>query len=221
MFPVLYSFRRCPYAIRARYAISFLGLRVYLREVDLKSKPQALLLLGGRSSVPQLIDIEGSRYPESLDIIFWSLSRVEHRLDVECIWPRECTKRNNMVAWIRYNDNIFKTWLDRYKYADRYPEYSQDYYYKKGEVFLKRLNQRLAKEPYLFGEKLSLADVAIFPFVRQFAAVNQKRFDESHYHHLKLWLQGFLDSALFKCVVMKKYPSWENGQEDVVFPPNQ
>ena len=221
MFPVLYSFRRCPYAIRARYTLSLLGVNVYFREVDLKRKPQALLSLGGRSSVPQLVDTEGNRYPESLDIIFWALSRVEHGLDIERIWPNESTKKNNMMAWVRYNDHIFKIWLDRYKYADRHPEYSQIYYYEKGEVFLKRLNQRLANKTYLFGENVSVADIAVFPFVRQFAGVDQKRFDESPYHHLKLWLARFLDSSLFKDIVMKKYSTWEIGQEEVVFPPNQ
>jgi glutathione S-transferase len=221
LLPVLYSFRRCPYAIRARYTISFLGLHVYLREVDLKFKPQTLLSLGGRSSVPQLIDVEGSRYPESLDIIFWALSNVECRLDIECIWPKESVQKSKMMAWVRYNDNVFKGWLDRYKYADRYPECSQSYYHKKGEVFLKRLDKRLANRSFLFGEKVSVADIAIFPFIRQFAGVDQKRFDESQYHHLKLWLKGFLDSSLFKDVVMKKHSVWVSGQEEVIFPPNK
>lgn len=218
MLPVLYSFRRCPYAIRARYTIAYLNVPVNLREVVLKAKPEALLSLGGRSSVPQLVDMDGARYPESMDIILWALSKSNNRIKVNSVWPSDACQRNKMSAWIRYNDVFFKKWLDRYKYADRYTEFSESYYFAQCEVFLRRLNRRLGLRSYLMGEKLSVADISVFPFVRQFAAVNQKRFDESEYDNVKKWLSLFLDTALFNNVVMKKYPMWTSEQENVVFP---
>jgi glutathione S-transferase len=214
----MYSFRRCPYAIRARYAIAVLGVSVELREVVLKSKPSALLSLGGRSSVPQLIDVDGTRYPESLDIIFWALSKSDDSIMSRTFWPESIVQKHRMMAWIKYNDRCFKYWLDRYKYADRFPEFSEEYYRNKGEIFLKRLNKRLEKRTFLFGDDCSLADIAIFSFVRQFAAVRPDWFELSDYTHTKIWLNGFLDSNVFKITVMKKELPWEAGQEAVFFP---
>ncbi|NLQ19143.1 glutathione S-transferase [Marinomonas sp. M1K-6] len=216
--PVLYSFRRCPYAMRARYVIAFLGIPVHLREVVLKSKPAALLALGGRSSVPQLIDVDGVRYPESLDIIFWALSKCDHKAKFAPLWPKNSVQQNKIKAWIAYNDHTFKYWLDRYKYADRYPEYDEGYYRARGEVFLQRLERRLNKKTFLLGERESLADMAIFPFIRQFAAVNQVWFDASQYPSVKSWLDGFIRSEIFQSVVMVKYPVWQAGQGEVSFP---
>lgn len=214
----MYSFRRCPYAIRARYAIAVLSVSVELREVVLKSKPSALLSLGGRSSVPQLVDVEGTRYPESLDIIFWALSKSKDSEALRVLWPESTIQKNKMMSWIHYNDRFFKHWLDRYKYADRFLEFSEEYYRNKGEIFLKRLNQRLEKNAFLFGNDCCLADIAIFPFVRQFSAVHLDWFELSDYGHVKIWLNGFLNSSLFKITVMKKVPAWEAGQEVVFFP---
>ena len=221
MLPVLYSFRRCPYAIRSRYMIALLGVPVHLREVVLRSKPPELLSLGGRSSVPQLVDIDGTRYPESLDIIFWALTSSDYKKAVNELWPSNSIRRNRMKAWITYNDHFFKYWLDRYKYADRYPEYSEDYYRDKGEVFLSRLDKRLSERNFLFGDKMSLADIAVFPFIRQFAAVNQKWFDASQYNNVKRWLVSFVNSEIFNSVLMVKYPAWQAGQENTLYPANQ
>ena len=216
--PVLYSFRRCPYAIRARYVLDLLGVPVHLREVVLKSKPSALLSLGGLSSVPQLIDVDGARYSESLDIIFWALSKADNRISFDDLWPFKINKQNKVKAWIRYNDRFFKHWLDRYKYADRYPEFSEGYYRRKGEVFLQRLDKRLETSDFIFGKSVGLADIAVFPFVRQFAAVDQAWFDLSEYDNVKVWLAEFLNSERFKSVVMVKNPAWEAGQEEILFP---
>ncbi|WP_421849020.1 glutathione S-transferase [Marinomonas sp.] len=218
MLPVLYSFRRCPYAMRARYVIAFLGVSVQLREVVLKSKPAALLELGGRSSVPQLVDVDGIRYPESLDIIIWALSKSGDSDLVNQLWPLKGNQQNKMKAWIAYNDKFFKHWLDRYKYADRYPESSESYYRDKGEVFLRRLDKRLSRNEFLLGESMSVADIAVFPFIRQFSGVNQGWFELSQYNNVKRWLAEFVNSEMFKSVVMVKYAAWEAGQEDILFP---
>lgn len=218
MLPVLYSFRRCPYAIRARYVIALLRMSVHLREVVLRSKPAELLELGGRSSVPQLVDIDGTRYPESLDIIFWTLKSSDNKKAVNELWSSNSIRRNRIKAWVIYNDHFFKYWLDRYKYADRYPEHSEGYYRDKGAVFLSRLDKRLSERNFLFGDKISLADIAIFPFVRQFAAVDQKWFDLSQYSKVKRWLTNFVHSEIFNAVVMVKHSAWEAGQENILYP---
>ena len=217
MLPILYSFRRCPYAIRARYCLALLQVPVALREVVLKDKPAQLLALGGRSTVPQLIDTDGQRYEESADIMHFALSQSELRLCARQLWPNDKKLTSKINAWVCYNDNHFKYWLDRYKYADRYPEHSEEYYRSKACIFLKRLNLRLSQQEYLLGKDMSLADIAIFPFIRQFAGVNAAWFSASEYDAVKEWLKGFLDSETFE-LVMKKYPRWESEQAEVCFP---
>jgi glutathione S-transferase len=198
--------------------IALLEVPVHLREVILKAKPEALLALGGRSSVPQLIDENGDRYPESLDIIFWGLSQSNDESLSDSLWPSSVLLQNKMRSWIAYNDHFFKYWLDRYKYADRHLEHAEDYYRQRGEVFLSRLETRLARSSYLFGEQVTVADIAIFPFIRQFAGVNNKWFEMSKYHHLRVWLTRFTDSDLFSKTVMCKFPAWEESQENLLFP---
>ncbi|TYL49483.1 glutathione S-transferase [Marinomonas sp. IMCC 4694] len=219
--PILYSFRRCPYAIRARYTLAVLKVPVYLREVALKSKPAALLALGGRSSVPQLIDADGCRYPESMDIMLWALSKSKEVEPKQLLWPLESRTRLKMQLWIQYNDRFFKYWLDRYKYADRYPEHTEAYYRRKAEGFLQRLERRLSQGAFLFGDFISLADIAIFPFVRQCAAVNQAWFDGSKYEFVRLWLAYFVSSDVFQSVVMIKNTTWQTDDEDIIFPVTQ
>lgn len=212
----MYSFRRCPYAIRARYSLDVLKVKVELREVILKDKPRALLDLGGRSTVPQLIE-NGIRYPESLDIMFWALMKSDRVELVEQLWPSNPKLRTKISTWLSFNDHCFKPWLDRYKYADRHPEHSEAYYRAQGERFLKRLNQRLSQCPYLMGDHMTLADIGIFPFIRQFAGVDAKWFEQSNYSHLKEWLNSFIRSDRF-ARVMQKYPAWDESQAITYFP---
>ncbi|MFT2110051.1 glutathione S-transferase [Marinomonas sp. 2405UD68-3] len=219
--PILYSFRRCPYAIRTRYVLAFLGVKVELREVVLKDKPDELLSLGGRSTVPQLID-NGVRFEESLDIIFWAIeksqkSTPEHDALAEQLWPNDEDVQAVIKEWIDENDNEFKGWLDKYKYSDRFPEYTETFYREKGEVFLEKLECRLKESSFLLGDQITLLDIAIFPFVRQFSGVNMSWFEGSRYLNLRRWLSMFIESELFK-TVMEKYPKWESGQEKTRFP---
>lgn len=216
MTAILYSFRRCPYAMRARYMIATLNVSLQLREVVLKAKPEELLSLGGRSTVPQLI-VDDQRYPESLDIMFWALRSSEESEVAELLWPSDVKSQANIMAWVRYNDECFKPWLDRYKYADRYPEHPESYYREKGERFLKRLDNRLSKQKYLRGDEMTLADIAIFPFIRQFAGVDRQWFDQSEYQSLKSWLMNFVDGERFQ-KVMTKYPAWQSNQQPTYFP---
>ena len=217
LYPILYSFRRCPYAMRARYCLAVLEVKTQLREVVLKAKPNALLALGGSSTVPQLVTEKGERFPESLDIVFWALTHSKKHSLVTSLWPTQQQVQHKILSWLNYNDHIFKHWLDRYKYADRHPEHSEQYYRERGEVFLARLEKRLNKHAYIMGESMTLADICLFPFVRQFAGVNSTWFSESRYENVRCWLNAFLMSEVFS-IVMEKFPAWQEGQDVVYFP---
>ncbi|TDO96463.1 glutathione S-transferase [Marinomonas balearica] len=214
--PILYSFRRCPYAIRARYTLLMLDVSVQLREVVLKDKPQALLELGGRTTVPQMMCHDGERLEESMDIIQYAL-RQTNRSDLELLWPTSPLKRTKIKTWVRYNDGWFKYWLDRYKYADRYDE-SEEFYRKKAEAFIKRLEMRLCHQAFILSSDApTIADICVFPFVRQFVGVNLKWFQDSDYVNVRRWLNGFLECREFE-QTMTKFEKWTPEQEVVVFP---
>ena len=200
--PILYSFRRCPYAMRARLTIAYAGVAVELREIDLRNKPQAMLLISPKATVPVLQLEDGRVLDESLDIMLWALQQndPEHWLKVASL--------ANAKALIQRNDEQFKYYLDRYKYADRYPAYSELYYRQQAELFLTDLEGLLTQSAYLCGEHFSLADAAILPFIRQFCAVDPAWFKDSPYPALRRWLNHFLASSLFERV-MEKYPYWQ------------
>jgi len=207
---ILYSFRRCPYAMRARLAIAYSEQSVALREINLKTKPQAMLALSAKGTVPVLQLADGTVLDESLDIMAWAL---------ECADPDGWLQGNltEMLSLIDENDFEFKIWLDKYKYADRFLEKTADYYREQGEEFLFKLEDKLAVNSYLFGEKTGLADIAIFPFVRQFAAVDKEWFSRSAFPRLQVWLNSFIHSPLFKSV-MKEYPNWLESGQQITFP---
>jgi glutathione S-transferase len=192
--PILYSFRRCPYAIRARMALIYSDICVEIKEVQLNNKPEHLLLISPKATVPVLQLPNGKVIAESLDIMRWAL---EHH-DPEK-WLRF---GNDGEALIKRNDGDFKYYLDRYKYADRYPDFSQDYYRQQAEVFLAELEVRLVNSKYLCGHSLSIADVAIFPFIRQYVGVDRDGFERSVFQALTKWLDTLLSLELFR-VAMK------------------
>lgn len=205
----LYSFRRCPYAMRARMALRSSAIKLQLREVVLKDKPVAMLEASSKATVPVLVLNDGTVIDESLEIMLWSLRQND---------PLNLLSENDSEtqSLIRTNDNIFKIHLDHYKYSDRFPEHTKLHYRQKGEEFLNQLNQKLKKQSFLLKNKPTLADIAIFPFIRQFAYVDFKWFENSHYSGLSNWLNYWLDNELF-LGVMSKYPQWEEGQEPIIF----
>lgn len=207
--PVLYSFRRCPYAIRARLAVAASRQQVVLREVVLRDKPQAMLDVSGKGTVPVLVLESGTVLDESLDIMRWALERNDPLGWLEN-WQ-------GPARWIAENDGAFKHWLDRYKYADRYPEGTAQDYRQQGQVFLTRLDQHLATTAWLNGNQPGVDDIAVFPFVRQFAAVDPAWFARSPYPALQAWLQHWLDSEVFASV-MRKYPQWQPADPETFFP---
>lgn len=206
----LYSFRRCPYAMRARLGIAYSQQSVQLREIILKDKPAEMLALSPKATVPVLQTSDGKVLEESLDIMVWAVSQND---------PDNWLQHNihDMLALIDENDFDFKFWLDRYKYADRFPEHHESYYREQCEEFLVQLEQRLRINRYLFSEKISLADMAIFPFIRQFASVDRDWFQQSPYPKLHKWLNELLVSELF-ISIMKKYPTWLTTKEAHSFP---
>lgn len=197
--PTLYSFRRCPYAMRARMALYYAGCAVEIVEVSLKAKPAELLARSPKGTVPVLVLAERV-IDESLDIMGWALAcndpddwRLAH----------DPTALHQIAELIAYNDQTFKHHLDRYKYAVRHPEYSQEHYRDLGAVFLQRLEDRLLTRDFLVADHLSLADVALAPFVRQFCYVDPDWFWQSPYPKLRVWLERFLASELFTAVMAK------------------
>jgi len=208
--PCLYSFRRCPYAMRARLGLLFAEQQVELREVVLKNKPPQMLDISPKGTVPVLQLIDGTVIEQSREIMLWALEQndSENLLDK--------TVFNEANALIDQNDNEFKYWLDRYKYADRYLEMTQEEYRQQGEVFLQRLDALLSKNSYLLGANIGVADIGIMPFVRQFAHVDREAFYDLPYPNLQRWLQDWLEHPLF-LQAMTKFKPWEEGDELVVF----
>ncbi len=209
--PVLYSFRRCPYAMRARLAIRAAGIRVELREVALRSKPSEMLAISPKGTVPVLLLPDGDVIDQSLDIMRWALSQND---------PLGWLNRANAQEWqvlIDINDGPFKRLLDSYKYPDRHPELPAHHWRDAAvELLLKPMDSRLQVHAQLLGDNTSLADIALLPFVRQFAQVNADWFATAPLPALQRWLKDHVDSPLFDSV-MNKFPVWSSGQSPVIF----
>lgn len=210
-YPCLYSFRRCPYAMRARLGILFAELQVELREITLKNKPPQMLVISPKGTVPVLQLLDGTVIEESREIMTWALAQ----RDSQGLLNAETLLKAN--ALIDKNDNEFKYWLDRYKYADRHLEMSQTEYRQKGEAFLQLLEELLTKNSYLLHESITIADIGIMPFVRQFAHVNRDVFYDLPYPNLQRWLQDWLSHPLF-LQAMTKFQPWQEKDDVVVFP---
>lgn len=219
--PVLYSFRRCPYAIRARLALAASGQSYELREVVLRSKPQGLRDASPKATVPVLVlppctavsAPQNKVLEQSLDIMLWALQQHDPGA---WLAPTHGTLAD-MGALIAECDGPFKQALDRCKYPNRYPE--TDPYAERAAAcaWLASLNARLCATPYLHGHHAALADMAIAPFVRQFAGINPEWWDTQPWPHLQQWLARWQASDLLASV-MHKLPAWVDGTTGVVFP---
>ena len=201
---ILYSFRRCPYAMRARLGILAANQQVELREIELKHKPPAMLAVSPKGTVPVLVLPNGKVIDESLDIMLWALALADpHNL----LRPQQPQLKNAMLTLIHQHDNEFKPWLDKYKYADRHPEFSQQEYRQRAMLYIKTMEVHLNKQTFLLANQPCLADFALFPFIRQFAAVDKKWFAQAPFPKLQQWLNDFDNSALFK-EAMTKFEPW-------------
>ncbi|MFJ3116041.1 glutathione S-transferase [Pseudomonas protegens] len=196
----LYSFRRCPYAMRARLALRYAGVPLRIVEVSLKAKPAEMLALSAKGTVPVLA-LEDRVIDESLEIMHWALAQHDPE---DWRLTADPTAQAQMAALIAENDQVFKVHLNRYKYAERYPEAPMEHYRAQGEAFLARLDRLLQQRRYLLAAHPSLADMALLPFVRQFAHVDREWFAQTPYRALQEWLQERLESELFLAVMAKQ-----------------
>lgn len=209
---ILYSFRRCPYAIRARLAIFVSGQVVELREILLRDKAPEFLDTSPSETVPCLKTGE-TVIDESLDIMLWALSRNDPE-----DWLRPGgADLDAALELIRACDGPFKNHLDRYKYDTRHPDADRDQERQAGAVFLTHLNDALIRERWLLGPRASIADYAILPFVRQFANTDRSWFDAQDWHALVCWLEAFEGSELYHAV-MHKWSRWRTCDAPVLFP---
>ncbi|MBT4921452.1 MAG: glutathione S-transferase [Rickettsiales bacterium] len=194
--PILYSFRRCPYAIRSRLALIYSNIKCELREVDLKNKPKELLNISPKATVPVLVCPDGTIIDESIDIIHYALKQNDPDG-----WALQQPELSDII--IKRNDIEFTDILRKYKYHERYSD-SQEVYLKQAEkIFITWLEKQLEQNYYVTGSKISIADIAIFPFIRQFAKADQQIFDNSNYVCIKRWLQNFTDNPILH-IAMKK-----------------
>jgi glutathione S-transferase len=211
--PVLYSFRRCPFAMRARLALHVSGQVCELREIDLRNKPPELWQISDKGTVPVLMDTTGEVIAESLEIMLWALN--QHDPDA-WLQPSRGTLAD-MTRLIAECDNQFKYHLDHYKYASRYPDSDATRHRDAAALFLEKLNIQLGQTTYLFGSHPALADMAIRPFVRQFALANPDWFSAQSWSDLQAWLATWVDSPLF-IQIMQKYATWAPEHLPVFFP---
>jgi glutathione S-transferase len=207
--PILYSFRRCPYAIRARMALWVAGITVELREVKLAAKPPQLAEASPKATVPVLVLSDGTVIDESLGIMRWALAQHDP----------EGWLSSDDNALIAVNDGPFKHHLDRAKYPGRYEEDGETDHRAAALALLVPLEARLARAPQLCGERRTLTDIALFPFIRQFAAIDPEWFSAEPLPRLQAWLEGHATSALF-ATIMPKFAPWAEGDPPIFFGPD-
>lgn len=211
--PVLYSFRRCPYAMRARLAIAACGPEVELREVILRDKAPEFLATSPTATVPCMRLPDGTVIDESLDIMIWATARN----DPQGLRVPDRGTYAQMLDLVERCEDEFKGHLDRYKYASRYEDVDGTEQRAKASEYLIELDSLLDGSPFLFGARRSFADIGIAPFVRQFAHVDLDWFNAQDWPDLIRWLDDFKASEAFKSV-MTKYPRWNAGDPVTLFP---
>lgn len=199
--PILYSFRRCPYAMRARMALLTSGIDCEIREIVLRDKPAGMIAASAKATVPVLVLPDESVIDESIDIMRWALARHDPEA-----WLADKDDSDPLIAG---NDGPFKHHLDRYKYPDRHGS-DPIAHRVAGVAMLERLEERLGRTAYLCGTACTMADIAIMPFVRQFAAVDPAWFELQPVPALRRWLDRLTGSPLFGRA-MTRLPVWRPG----------
>ena len=217
---ILYSFRRCPYAIRARWALLSTNQLVELREVDLKNKPIELIEISKKATVPVLKTSLNKVIDESLEIMIWSIKRSNMH---ELFGDKNNDISKEIFSLIEINDNAFKYHLDRFKYASRFNFEESESHRASAMQILLSLNNRLEefsnkREPlFLVDAKESLADWAIWPFVRQFRIADIEKFDQNHkIQYLRSWLNYLFTHENYP-IVMRKNEPWSKQNEPLFF----
>ena len=199
---ILYSYRRCPYAMRARMALKYANIEFEHREIELRNKPQSMLLVSPKGTVPVLC-MGDEVLDQSVDIMRWAIDQSD---------PAGWGNVDDAIAqaWIEKNDGPFKALLDQYKYPNRFPELNQEAVLDQAlQIMLLPMEQSLQATQYLLGDQMTWVDIAIFPFVRQFSMVDVNRFEQLPIPSTKRWLAQHLESELFNSV-MHKHPVWRD-----------
>lgn len=218
-YPILYSFNRCPYAMRARLGLLYAGIVCEIREVDLKNKPSHMLEISPKGTVPVLLLPNGQVLEESLDILDWAISQ----RDTDGWGTLDPVQKTLMDDLLNYNDFMFKNQLNRYKYPSRFMDEwgdsTEEFFSLKNRkealTFLSRLDDLLSRHPYLLKDTLSKADIAIIPFIRQFSLVEPDWFAGAAFPNLQTWLKTFLESNLFKRAMVARDP-WQPGNAPIL-----
>jgi len=207
LIPILYSYRRCPYAMRARMALIDAGIVFEVREISLRNKPPSMLKVSPKGTVPVLVLADGTVIEQSLDIMLWAYRHhpVPHRI----IWSEHGAGMSEpSLQWIKLNDEIFKKILDAYKYPERYPTQSREDSLKQAlEMYLGPIETELSKKTFLMGEHLSCVDMALFPFIRQFMRCDEQQFMELPLPSILRWINYFQTSEMY-LQAMVKHPTW-------------
>lgn len=199
---ILYSYRRCPYAMRARMALKYANIEFEHREIELRNKPQSMLLVSPKGTVPVLC-MGDEVLDQSVDIMRWAIDQSD---------PAGWGNVDDAIAqaWIEKNDGPFKALLDQYKYPNRFPELNQEAVLERAlQIMLLPMEQSLQATQYLLGDQMTWVDIAIFPFVRQFSMVDVNRFEQLPIPSTKRWLAQHLESELFNSI-MHKHPVWRD-----------
>jgi len=214
--PILYSLRNCPYAMRARLAIFKADQTVLLRDLVLSNKPAEMIAVSPKGTVPVLVLADETVIEESLDIMLWALRETDPNdllhSQKECSLPI-------MLSLINLFDTDFKTCLEQYKCAKRYQEDNITQCRASCEQYIQQLEQRLTEHTFLISDKESLADIALIPFIRQFARIERQWYLQSAYPMVRQWLNRYLQSATFT-KVMAKHPLWVDEPKAVLFGQN-
>ena len=207
--PILYSFRRCPYAMRARMVLLHSKIQCEIREIKLSNKPKEMLAISPKGTVPVLILENGDILDESLDVMLWAIEQGNLRNLFN-------SGKKEILDLIKINDGEFKDAIDRYKYSSLYPEKPMIEYRKMCEPFLEKIESYLEKNKFIFGKNISLADLAIFPFIRQFCRVDIDWFNSSLFKKIKEWTLFFEGSENF-IDIMRKIKPWTTGDKPTLF----
>ncbi|CCK75936.1 Glutathione S-transferase [Oleispira antarctica RB-8] len=211
--PILYSLQHCPYAMRARLGLLLADQQVLLRAIVMKSKPEEMLAVSPKGTVPVLILPDETVIDESLDIMIWALQQND---------PEDLLHKDSpddlptTIDLIRRNDKEFKPQLEIYKKAKRFRLENVIEERQKCEVFIAELEQKLATNQFFIGQKPGLIDYALLPFVRQFSRVHRSWFLQAPYPYLRTWLESHMQSRLYG-KAMAKFPLWLDGHEECLF----
>ena len=211
--PILYSLRRCPYAMRARLGLLQAKQTVMLRDIVMKNIPPEMLAISPKGTVPVLVLEDSSVIDESIDIMIWALKQNDPN---NLLYSEQPNTLPAILALIKRNDNEFVESLEKYKVAARYHDTAEVNYREQCELFICHLEQCLAEHGFLMGITPSLADYALLPFIRQFSRVDRKWYLQAHYPNIQRWLSTHYEDPLYS-KAMKKYPQWLDNHEVILF----